>query len=479
MIRQYCLKNCVIRISEDHVLFYSHAIPGESVREDTTIWKYDVRKHKTEECFTVGEAGASVYDSGTDDQYLCLSSDSSRSDFIGKWSGDGGLIWKKTLNGMAGVPVFDKKGNIYLSLNAIWIYCFDKNGGLKWRWHPDFVTGRKEKSFGEIKNYFLLYDKILVFMAGGFCIVSEEGNTEKRCETAQNYNKVWMLSHNKILLLDIGDQKIICINMEGAKLWEYCLEEREKIGTIQPDEQNYIYFTVDAGSNSRLVSLDIEGKQRWELPSDCINASASMLLSERQLYLYCGKNAEVYSTQGEKLWEYAGEGSIIWLNEMEGRRVAVFQRRGNIFITQLPEDGEIEVREIKIVKEGREIQLTQDEWEEWRSELADYISRTVTLLTASQLSEKLSEVKLHYRESEYVKPEVSADGREFMDMDTLNPLNHTAGDYREEYKECNYLNIIWKECCDHLTEKDMSRMLDEVAHILEHTFRVRISVIKD
>jgi len=481
--KQYSRDYCVVDVSADSILFYTY--PRQGSRPYTTLWKYDTVKKELRECFTFRGFDIRLWRDGVSDHYLYVVRNKY---MIGKISNEGNKVWELKLNGYISDPVLDETGNIYISVQGMWIYCINADGSIKWRWKPEFVSGSQINLSMGIYPPKILNQEIYIFAAYGFYILSEDGKTQK-CFNMPAYSMKWRLSiiGDKIIFYD--KRKVVCCNLRGESMWEYDTEKY--IIGILFDCYNNIYvklkdYNVKSSVKSKntenegwLLSINNKGGKRWISAAGCMSIQ-SMVYSD-EVILICDGKAEDYSLSGKRKWDYQIKGYIIWLMVMEETIISISESRGHIFVNHSLKNKGSEINSIRITKEitqGKEVK-SKIEWDRWKKHIAEYIERNIDVWLKYHITGKLSAIKIYYEIAERITLELCIDGEWYkVQYGNIECDEKVTEENRDEHKECRYLDTIWCEFYNDGGEGNEERVMKEVSKILEDKYHTDVSIVE-
>jgi len=502
--KQHCYEHSIVSAESNEIVFYTYPWQLSGViRPYTTLWEYHIPTRKLKECFTFEGAKIDIWMDEIPNQYVYTGSKSitftvdrdildKGGNFIGKISKHGDKLWEyrtEQYNSRVSVPFIDVRGNIYVFMNNKWLYCFDTNGNIKWKWTSDYIDYWSTKELKVIvsSNEIL---HIYVFDLHGFFVLTQEGNQVKHIEMPEtNMSRAIKIVQDKIIYYNDVDDLVVCCNQKGECLWSYSTRKYGKVRHISLDEYNNIYFIIPdledmileyKGQEGAgwLFSLDMNGKERWVIESSCVFSDYSIPINENEIILAYERNAEGYSLLGKKIWNYQQGGSIIWINALEDNLVTLSKIGGHLTVTQRSKDLDGKIHKKRILKEVNEEKESMSlvKWNDWKKELTEYIGRNIDVWLKYHITGKLSAIKIYYEVAECITLEICIDGEWYkVQYENIECSEKVTEENRDEHKECRYLDMLWIEFFEDGGEGYEDRMMKEVSKVLTDKYQVEVS----
>jgi hypothetical protein len=205
------------------------------------------------------------------------------SQYLTAVSVNGNILWQNTsVLGTSQKFLFaiDREDNLYVANRSVALMKIDKNGNTIWQYNTGFyVYGIVIDGYGNV--YFNGFNDSL------FCLKSN-GILKWTKPRSSHYNSPVLTSDNKILI--VSDEKIIAIDTGGTKIWE-SEQILNSIENLILDDNDNVYFLMDADYNIKVGSISNTGVKRWEYISELKGTLPAPVLLPSGKLLFAPKRA--------------------------------------------------------------------------------------------------------------------------------------------------------------------------------------------
>lgn len=227
---------------------------------------------------------------------------------------DGDIKWEFLINNTAfSKPVIDDLGNVYIFTygNKVGtLFSIRNNGTLNW-----------DYKFNSVNWYEPIISKDGVIYIG-------LNLNQTLCAFDKNGQKLWerVLGHGlgmyPLVIKNDGtiyaclSNTLFALNLDGNIKWKYTPKEGNVVSTPAIDKEGNLYVNLSA---FRLVSLNSAGKEKWEtkvrgaatVPPIIGSCNKIYQQSFMQHYPQYKSWIEVYSKDGEIIWTYELNGTLV------------------------------------------------------------------------------------------------------------------------------------------------------------------------
>lgn len=206
------------------------------------------------------------------------------------------LVWKKEIKNVKGVHIFDSG---YISaITDKYLYVFDINGDLKWKYEADKIT-----CYSFSKEYITigLYDNVKVFtITGNLKYEYKIDNLPRVYEIEISDKYLAVASCFDLYLFKDGDVKWKCKfedkvhKLDGDRILSVCIYENNVIAAY---ESGYLRL-IDMNGDKQWEVYDLAGPEKLKLSNEYIIAMSCQTL-------YC------HDMDGNLKWEFSDMDTLI------------------------------------------------------------------------------------------------------------------------------------------------------------------------
>jgi outer membrane protein assembly factor BamB len=227
---------------------------------------------------------------------------------------DGRVKWEFLIDNNAhSKPVIDVSGNVYMFTygNDIGTLFSIRNDGILY-W---------ERKFKSINWYEPIISKDGVIYIGlnvnrTLCAFAKNGEKLWERRLGQGWGSYPFVIRNDGMIYACLSSALYALNPDGSTKWVFKPKEGNVATSPAIDREGNLYVNLSA---FRLISLDSDGKDRWEttvqgaalVPPIIGNCHKFYQQSFMQYYPQYKSWIEAYSNNGEKIWKYDLNGTII------------------------------------------------------------------------------------------------------------------------------------------------------------------------